>query len=297
MTIVLGLAAAVLLGLGFVLQQHAARQAPPDDALSLRLFADLIGKPGWLAGIAAMVSGQVLGALALGGQDGQVSLVEPLLTTNLLFALGLARALSDEQLRWREWVGAVVLIAGIAVFLVAAQPSTGSAVSAGMSESPRTGIFVAIIAVIVGVMVSLGRKAAGTARAGLLAAGAGLLFGLQDGFTRAAMLVLGDGPLKLLESWLPFGVLVVAVTGLLLAQSAFEVAPIRASLPAITAAEPVVGIAYGISVFGERVRTAPVWLALEVTGLIAMVAGIVMLTRSPVLAPQQQPPPRQYSRV
>jgi hypothetical protein len=59
-TIVLGLAAAVLLGLGFVLQQHAARQAPPEDVLSWRLFADLIGKPGWLVGIAAMVSGQVL---------------------------------------------------------------------------------------------------------------------------------------------------------------------------------------------------------------------------------------------
>ena len=295
MTIVLGLAAAVLLGLGFVLQQHAARQAPPDDVLSLRLFADLIGKPVWLAGIAAMVSGQVLGALALGGQDGHVSLVEPLLTTNLLFALGLARSLSDEQLRWREWAGAVVLIAGIAVFLVAAQPSTGSGVSGGMSESPRTGIFVAIIAVIVGVMVSLGRKAR-AARAGLLAAGAGLLFGLQDGFTRAAMLVLGDGPLKLLESWLPYGVVAVAVTGLLLAQSAFEVAPLRASLPAITAAEPMVGIAYGISVFGERVRTGPVWLALEAAGLIAMVAGIVVLTRSPMLAPQQ-PPPRQYARV
>ena len=297
MTIVLGLAAAVLLGLGFVLQQHAARQAPPDDALSLRLFADLIGKPVWLAGIAAMVSGQVLGALALSGQGGRVSLVEPLLTTNLLFALGLARSLSNEQLRWREWAGAVVLIAGIAVFLVAAQPSTGSGVSGAMSESLRTGIFVAIIALIVGVMVSLGRRATGAARAGLLAAGAGLLFGLQDGFTRAAMLVLGDGPLKLLESWLPYGVVAVAVTGLLLAQSAFEVAPLRASLPAITAAEPVVGIAYGISVFGERVRTAPVWLALEAAGLIAMVAGIVVLTRSPMLAPQQQPPPRQYARV
>ena len=34
-----------------------------------------------------MVSAQVLGALALGGQDAHVSLVEPLLTTNLLFAL------------------------------------------------------------------------------------------------------------------------------------------------------------------------------------------------------------------
>jgi hypothetical protein len=296
-TIALGLAAAVLLGLGFVLQQKAARQAPPDDSLSLRLFADLIGKPVWVAGIVAMVSGQVLGALALGGGDGHVSLVEPLLTTNLLFALGLARSLSDQQLTWREWGGAVVLIAGIAAFILAAHPSTGWGASGGMSESSRSGIFVVIIAVLVAATVSAGGKATGATRAGLLASGAGLLFGLQDGFTRAAMLVLSTGVLPLLESWLPYGVIAVAVTGLLLAQSAFEAAPLRASLPAITAAEPVVGIAYGIGVFGERVRTAPGWLALEATGLLAMIVGVVLLTRSPMLAPPQQPPPRQYARV
>ena len=90
----------------------------------LRLSADLIGKPLWLAGIAPW-SRTGVGALALGGQDAHVSLVEPLLTTNLLFALGTARSLSDEQLRWREWAGAVVLTTGIPVFLMAAQPSTG----------------------------------------------------------------------------------------------------------------------------------------------------------------------------
>lgn len=291
MTIALGLAAAVLLGLGFVLQQRVARQAPPDDSLSWRLFADLIGKPLWLTGIVAMVSGQVLGALALGGGDGNVSLVEPLLTTNLLFALALAWLVSDQQLTWRECAGAILLIVGVTVFILAAQPSSGT----GMSQPWRAGAFAGVTAVVVAVTILLGRRAASTARAGLLATGAGLLFGLQDGFTRAAMLILSSGLVPLLESWLPYAVLVVAVTGLLLAQSAFEAAPLRASLPAITAAEPLAGIAYGISVFAEGVRTAPVWLALEVAGLIAMIAGVVVLTRSPMLTPQ--PPPRHYSRV
>jgi hypothetical protein len=289
-TIGLGLAAAVLLGLGFVLQQRVAHQAPSADSLSFRLFADLIGKPVWLAGIVAMVSGQVLGALALGGGDGQVSLVEPLLTTNLLFALVLARLLSAQQLAGREWGGAVLLIAGVATFIVAAQPGRGM----GVVDQPRNWIFVGVVAVIVAVAVSLARRAAGATRAGLLATGAGMLFGTQDGFTRRAMLVLDGGPLRLLESWLPYAVLAVAVVGLLLAQSAFKAAPLRASLPAITATEPLVGIAYGIGVFGERVQTAPVWLALEATGLIAMIVGVVLLTRSQTLAPHR---PRRHHRV
>jgi drug/metabolite transporter (DMT)-like permease len=287
-TIGLGLAAAVLLGLGFVLQQRVARQAPSADSLSFRLFADLIGKPVWLAGIVAMVSGQVLGALALG--DGHVSLVEPLLTTNLLFALALARLLSAQPLAGREWGGAVLLIAGVATFIVAAQPGSGI----GVIDQPRNWIFVGVVAAIVAATVSLARRTAGAARASLLATGAGMLFGMQDGFTRGAMLVLGDGLVRLLESWLPYAVLAVAVIGLLLAQSAFEAAALRASLPAITAAEPLVGIAYGISVFGEKVRTAPVWLALETAGLTAMIAGMVLLTRSPMLAPHR---PRRHLRV
>ena len=291
-TIALGLAAAMLLGLGFVLQQRVARQAPPEDTLSLWLFADLIGKPVWLAGIGAMVSGQVLGALALNGRGGHVSLVEPLLTTNLLFALGFARLLSGQRLTRWESAGAILLVTGVVAFIVAAQPGSGI----GMSQVWRAGVFGGIITVLVTLTVSLGRRATGTARAGLLAAGAGLLFGLQDGFTRAAMLVLDGGLVPLLESWLPYTVLAVAVSGLLLAQSAFGAAPLRASLPAITATEPVVGIAYGISVFSESMRTAPGWLALEVVGLIEMIAGVVLLTRSTLLAPQA-PPPRHYSRV
>jgi hypothetical protein len=284
-TIALGLAAAVLLGLGFVLQQRVARQVPPADSLSLRLFADLIGKPVWLAGIAAMVSGQVLGALALGSGQGHVSLVEPLLSTNLLFALVLARLLSAQQLARREWGGAGLLIGGVAVFIIAAQPGSGI----GLTDEPRNWVFVGVVAASVAVVVSFARKTAGASQAALLATGAGLLFGMQDGFTRAAMLLLDGGPVRLLESWLPYAVLAVAVIGLLLAQSAFEAAPLRASLPAITAAEPLVGITYGIGVFREAVRTAPVWLALEATGLTAMIAGVIVLARSPTLAPHQPP--------
>nr|WP_275404006.1 DMT family transporter [Pseudonocardia acidicola] len=278
----MAVAAAVLLGLGFVLQQRVAQQAPPEDSLSFRLFADLIGKPLWLAGIAAMVGGQILGAVALGAGD--VTLVEPLLTTNLLFALVLARLLSAQQLGGREWGGAALLIAGVVAFIAATRPGTG----AGTVAEPQNWIFIGLVLVIVAGLVALARRTSGSAQATTLAAAAGLLFGTQDGLTRAAMRILdGGGPGELLRSWLPYVVLAVAVVGLLLAQSAFEAAPLRASLPPITAAEPLVGIAYGITVFGERVRVAPPWLAVEAGGLAAMIVGVVLLARSHMFAPHR----------
>ncbi|GAA3070815.1 hypothetical protein GCM10020000_64220 [Streptomyces olivoverticillatus] len=62
--------AAACLGVGFVLQQNAAQRAPMSDFLSLRLLLDLMRMPRWLAGIALMVCGMALGAVALSGGRG-----------------------------------------------------------------------------------------------------------------------------------------------------------------------------------------------------------------------------------
>ncbi|WP_459112814.1 DMT family protein, partial [Streptomyces sp. OR43] len=96
LVIVLSVSAACCLGFGFVLQQAAARHAPKSDYLSPRLLLDLMRVRSWLAGIGLMVCGMVLGALALG--KGEVSVVEPLLATNLLFAMALSRHRTGQRL-------------------------------------------------------------------------------------------------------------------------------------------------------------------------------------------------------
>jgi hypothetical protein len=70
---------------------------------------------------------------------------------------------------------------------------------------------------------------------------------------------------------------------LLLNQSAFEAAPLDASLPAITVAEPLAGIAFGVGVYGEHLTLSGPLLAVELLGVAAMVAGVVIVARSPVV--------------
>src|SRR2546423_6102810 len=86
--------AALLIGPGFVLQQNAASREPASRFLSLRLMADLVRAPRWLVGILAMVGGQVLAAWSIGHLT--LSVVEPLLTTNLIWALLLAVPLAKR---------------------------------------------------------------------------------------------------------------------------------------------------------------------------------------------------------
>ena len=60
------LLAAVLLGVGFVLQQFAAEQEPESRFLHLRILTDLLRKPRWLLGIGCMVAGYLLAAWSIG---------------------------------------------------------------------------------------------------------------------------------------------------------------------------------------------------------------------------------------
>src|SRR6185437_6922602 len=107
------LLAALLIGTGFVLQQNAAEGEPASRFLSWRLMTDLLRKPRWLTGIVAMVLGQVLAAWSIGHLE--LSFVEPLLTTNLIFALVLAVPLSRRSVKFWEVLGAAVLCTGVAL--------------------------------------------------------------------------------------------------------------------------------------------------------------------------------------
>jgi drug/metabolite transporter (DMT)-like permease len=120
LVLALALSAACCLGFGFVLQQNAAQRAPLSDFLSFRLLLDLVKVPRWLGGIGLMVVGMALGAAALG--QGELSLVEPLLATNLLFALALSRKQSGQPLGRQGWAGLLLLAGGVTAFIVAAPP-------------------------------------------------------------------------------------------------------------------------------------------------------------------------------
>ncbi len=273
-----GLGGALLIAVGFVLQQKAAEQEPADERLSFRLLGQLLRRPMWLGGIAAMVCGQLLGAAAL--DRGSLALVEPIMATNVLFALPLSAVWHRRRLGRREWVGAVALIAGLGAFVAAGDPYGGKA---DHLPWPNWLIAMGSIAAVTALAVSRGRRAAPYREATYLAVGAGVLYGLQDALTQRTEVGFSSGVLGALASWPPYLLVGVAVVALLLNQSAFEAAPLDASLPATTVAEPLTGIAFGVGVYGEHLSLQWPLLAVEVAGVAAMIAGVVLVARSPIV--------------
>ena len=277
----LGAIAAVLLGTGFVLQQDAAQRAPGSDFLRLRLFANLIRQRRWLAGIGVMVAGQLLSAWVIGHMV--LALSEPLLATNLLVALALAGRISGQRVRRREILGAFVLLAGVSALSVARSVASVQESVGSPAYWPYAG---AAIAAAAACFAELGRRHRGEVRAVLTGTAAGLVFGIQDALTRVTVDSMDSlhEIATLLTSWPAYCLLLVAVTGLWLMQSAFNAAPLHASLPGITAAEPVSGIILGIVAFRERVPASAPMIALQAAGLVALVIGVVMVARSPALS-------------
>ncbi|WP_415948815.1 DMT family transporter [Streptomyces sp. KLOTTS4A1] len=275
--LLLSLGAACCLGFGFVLQQTAARRAPLGDFLSPRLLLDLVRMPRWLAGIALMSGGTALGAFALA--QGEMSLVEPLLATHLLFAMALVRRLTGHRLGRQGWGGLLLLAGGVSAFLVAGHPEGSDAAAGPLPLWLVAGTVLGAAAVL----TAFARRFRLGVGPALLGAAGGLLYGLQDALTRVSgQLVSGEaGLLGLLTSWQPYGVLVLGLAGLLLVQSAFEMAPLRSSLPALTAAQPLAGIFCGVGFLGDRLRTDAGALTFQALGLLAIVTGIVLLCRHP----------------
>jgi drug/metabolite transporter (DMT)-like permease len=276
--VILTLAAAALSGCGFVLQQRAAEQAGSSEFLRLGLIARLVRNRGWLAGIGLVIAGDLIAAWSLGHLDLSVS--EPLLTTSLIFALILAVPLSGQPLHRVEIAGAILLCAGVAALSLTRTVTAPSESFGSFSHWPAAGG----IAVLAGVLVLAGRHRLAGVRATLTGLAAGLILGIADAFTRRAVQILDSGhPVRLLVHWPGYGTVVASLIGLWLMQNAFSAAPLHASLPAITAAEPAAGIILGVVVFGDKVHTG-LWLILQAAGVAAMVTGVVLVARAPVLS-------------
>ena len=252
------LGAAGSFGVAAALQHRQAQLAPKSGDLSFRLLA-------------AVAYG--LQALALA--FGPLSLVAPIVATDLLFALPVAARFS-RPLRAGDWLGCTLAAGGIAAFLAAAPPSSGR------SDAPARDWLLAFtsVAVVCVLALSAGRLAGRPARAALTAIAAGAVFGLTAAVTLSlTRLVRAVGPGAALGHWQPWALLALGLAGLLLSANAFQAGALAASLPVMDTVEPVCGVLLGTLLFGERLATSPAGIAVQLTGAVSAIAGITVLGR------------------
>ena len=293
MVILMGVGAALFLGVGWVLQQRVATRSESSGLMSWQVLRELIGSWQWWGGILAMTVGQALSAWAL--QLGALSLVEPLLVTCLLFAFIVSALLARHQVEWQEIAGCLVLVGAVALFLLIAHPKINKHFTVGwLALSVACAIIAAVALVLVLVAKTVGARTTIAVECSLLAAAAGTLYGLQDATTRGAIVDVRHKPLlSLLAMPWPYLVVASATAGVLLSQSAFRAGRLDYALPPTATMQPIAGVALGVGLLGDELSATEVSIAGQLLCLAAMVAAVTLIGRSPALAADESAAPQQ----
>jgi multidrug transporter EmrE-like cation transporter len=112
----------------------------------------------------------------------------------------------------------------------------------------------------------------------LLSAAAGTIYGFAAGLIKSVGHQLSLDVPRTFVHWQPYGLAVVGIAGMLVAQSAFQAGALDVSLPTMTAIDPVISILIGALAFDEHIAVNGPAVAAEVVSLLVMVAGVYGLT-------------------
>lgn len=270
--------------LGSVLQRRGAVSAPRTKQLRLGLVVDLLRRPVWLAGIAAMIIGVVLQAIALHG--GAITLVEPILVAELPLTLLFAALIFRAEVDRRTACTIVAMSAALSTLLVLARPTGGNVEGV---PAFAWALSLATVGGLTLILVVTSRKAPPAGRAALLGIASGVGHGLSATLLKATTVLAAQGAIVMLSSWKPYAGIVAGGVALYLFQVALQSGPLVAGQAGLNILDPLTGTAFGLVLFGERVRNGPL-LAAEAACVVVLVAAIIVLARSPLLHGEQAEP-------
>lgn len=279
LAIVIAIIASVVFGIASVADQHSTKRVRRRQALSPRIFVDLVKQPLWIASIAGTLTGFGLQVLAL--RFGPLAVVEPLLVCGLIFAV-----LINSYLRHRFdqlLIGGIIATAvGIAGFLVIAQPTNGqNSVGFGVVLPLAAGLAAAVAGCLAVTrrMVNLRPLA--------LALACGICYGVAAFLVKLVVSDVSGGLTGLLTDWPIYALAIVGPLGFLLNENAFQqgtlIAPV---LAIITVCDPLISVALAYLWLNEKLSSSAAGIAGEIIALLLLSAGIfVVAHRAPHLAP------------
>ena len=167
------LGAAVCFGGCSVLQHEGTRRVHVRDPLAPALLPRLLRQPIWLLGGLFNLAGVGLQAAAL--RLGSVSVVQPLIVMGLLVAVPLAARFARRRLHAGEVSGALLVVAGVGLFLLMSRPGAGVGSADNVPALPAAAAGLAVVTAAAGCVAA---SRSGRSWSGLvLALAAGLLLG------------------------------------------------------------------------------------------------------------------------
>jgi hypothetical protein len=267
--------AAALSNAVHLMTQHAASAGLTKQDRGWRLVSFLIRQPLWLLGWVAAAAGFGFQALAL--HAGPLSIVQPVLVTELVFALLLRRFWVRQDIATTAWTAALVTCAALTVFLSAAEPHGGVL-------HPSRFAWVSALAVFGGAIAALAVAAHwGTAvrRAALYAIAASTTWALMATFLKATTDALAtSGLVGTFTHWPVYALVFSGIVGSVLQQAALQVGPLSVSQPLLVVVDPAVAIVLSVWIFDERFTVSTAQRAVAAATFCIMAVAVTVLSRA-----------------
>jgi hypothetical protein len=258
-----------------VATQHIASTADPRGSSGWRLVLYLFRSPLWLFGWVALAAAFVFQALAL--NSGLLSVVQPLMATELIFALVLRQFWIHQSILPITWGGAALTCVGLGVFIVAGEPRGGH-------PTPTSQHWISAVVACgaaAAVLAALAQRGSPAWRAALYASAAGTMWALVATFIKSATDTLTEfGVAGMFTHWPVYALVAGAVAGTLLQQAALHVGPLKVSQPFLVIVDPIVSIALSVWLFEEYFTASVAVLAIAAAAFAVMCAGLVLLTQT-----------------
>ncbi|MBM3666291.1 MAG: hypothetical protein FJW90_02210 [Actinobacteria bacterium] len=284
MEVALAALAAFLFALGTTLQQKGVMAAPARSARGIAaLLLNLARRPVWLGGIVADALGFIAQAIALG--VGRLAIVQPVLTTTIVFALPLGAWLTGQRILPREIVAALAVTAGISAFLLVSDPAGGRD-DAPVAEWLEAAVPIALVCAA---LVFAGSRSGAGPKAALYGSATGILFGLSAALTKATVDQLDEGAVALLTDWHFYALLVVGYLSMTLSQLSLQTGVLAPAIATASILDPIASVVLGVTLLQEKLHEDTAGVAVSCAAFAVMLSGLVVLARSRGASPPGPP--------
>jgi hypothetical protein len=277
MVYVLAVAAALSNALTSVFQRMGVEDAPEESTLRLSLIKFAIKKKVWLLGFFFMVCSFLLQSFAL--HVGRLSVVQPILTMELLFLVFILGTWFGYRITIREWIGAGAIAVGLSGFLTFANPGGGNRVPNTTQWIEVGGSTVFVIAALI-IATRWGPR---WWKAAMFGSAAAISFAFTAALIKVVSNYATNDWVSLLWHWQTYGLILFGLGGLFLTQNAYHSGPLAASQSTLVLVDPLMSILIGIGLYGDSLRTSGWWGPLEAVSLLLMFVGAAFLSQSPLV--------------
>jgi hypothetical protein len=236
----------------------------------------------WWLGFGLNAAGFWLHSAAL--HLASISVVQAILSVQLIFAVPIATRRSPCKLLPRDWLGALSSCSGVAILVLS---RGGAEQTMGRSNLVPVVLLLGVTAIVT--LVTSARFVPRRTRTALVGTAAGVGFSL----TAVLIVVTADrlvhtGWLSLLSGWSLYALMLSGITSAVLVQDAFASGSLPAAMTAMLVADPVASWIWGSVVF-DRVRPALPTLGAMAVSAVLIGIGVALLAYSPTQAALDQP--------